>query len=145
MTDERALPNHILKATFSLFAIALLFQGCVVAAVPIYYYMTANSESAIVKLNVKPQKVYETFKGEILERSDEFQITSDDPESYTIEFTDGTDTAIIKAVPLEDGGSLLRLTVDDVDGTEQTERKKALNGAKWVADELGVKYVVVEE
>jgi uncharacterized protein (DUF697 family) len=140
-----ATPNNAkslyIPALF-LIILGLSAQGCVLAVVPLIYAVMGDEATATVEI---PRPVDEVYKAglDIARNDKNLVVEKIDPAERTVWIKKGTQTAVVKVVPIDAGKTQLIFTVDS--GVNQEEDKRlALRGAGRVCDALGVKYTVVE-
>jgi hypothetical protein len=120
-------------------------SGCITAATvaTIAYIASQTSHTAVVLLDVSPDKVYVAMK-KIARATEGLEIKKDDPENRTMKVQKAKNSATVSVKRLESGKTELKVTAS-ANEENLSHEDLALRVVERVCKELGVRYQVVEK
>jgi hypothetical protein len=120
-------------------------SGCITAATiaTIAYIASTTGHTAVVQLDVSPEKVYVAMK-KAAAATKGVEIKKEEPEKFTMKVQKDKNTATATAKRLESGKTEFSVTASSKE-EDVSHEDLALRIVERVCKELGVKYKVVEK
>ena len=137
--------KRFLLGTTLIVGILIGLNGCITAATiaTIGYIKSQSEHTAMVLLDVSPNKVYSAMK-RVAAATEDLKIKKEDPEKYTMEVQRDKRTAKATAKRLESGKTEFKVTASSKE-EELSHENLALRVVERVCNELGVHYQVIEK
>ena len=142
-------PN--LVAFFSLFLLVIFFAGCIAAIPVIYYYASDDSYVATADVKKNPDEIWQAVTQMADKRVSEgrIKILKKEDSDRLIKVTDEIQTAEVKVISKEGGGSKIIVKADVPSESKEEELKKeeelALRIMKNLCEEAKANCKLVEK